>query len=145
MATGGGGREGEEDAKGAGDAFAAAKAKPDWKDVAENGSDCGDDGEVVVVGCDVLGNLDGEEGFAAIEEEGCDAESLGAGAGDVGRADVAAASGADVLLEEDFNEEIAEGDGSQEICERNGDEPGVHGRLDEFSKVDEFAVWDLPA
>ncbi len=74
-----------------------------------------------------------------IEEERGDAEAFGSGAGDVGGADVAAAGGADVLLAEDFDEEVAEGDGAQKIGERNGDEPGVHCRLDEFSKDSESA------
>ncbi len=64
------GREREEDAEGAGDAFAAAKAEPDRKDMAEDGGYGGDNGEVVVVGSDVLGDLDGEKGFAAIEKKG---------------------------------------------------------------------------
>ena len=65
-------------------------------------------------------NFDGEEGLAAIEEERGDAEAFGPGARDVGGADVAASGGADVLLAEDFDEEIAEGDGAQKIGERNG-------------------------
>jgi len=83
----------------------------------------------------MLGDLDGDEGFAAIKKERGDAEALGSGARDVGGADVAAAGGADVLMAEDFDEEIAEGDRTQKIGERNGDEPGVHGCLDEFSKT----------
>ena len=78
--------------------------------MAEDGGDGGDDGEVVVAGSDVLGDLDGEEGFAAVEKKRGDAEAFGSGARDVGCADVAAAGGADVLLAEDFDEEIAEGD-----------------------------------
>ena len=125
----------EEDAESAGDAFASTKAEPDGEDVAEDGGDCGDDGEIVVAGGDVLGDFDGEEGFAAVEKKRGDAKAFGAGACDVGGADVAAAGCADVLLAEDFDEKVAKGDGAQKIRERNGDEPGVHGRLDEFSKL----------
>ena len=64
-----------------------------------------------------------------------EAEALGSGARDVGGADVAAAGGADVLMAEDFDEQVAEGNGTQKIGERDGDEPGVHSRLDEFSKA----------
>ncbi len=103
--------------------------------MAEDGGYGGDNGEIVVAGGEMLGDFDGEEGFAAIEEERGDAEALGSGARDVGGADVAAAGCANVLMAEDFDEEIAEGDRTQKIGERDGDEPGVHDRLDEFSKT----------
>ena len=126
MQSGGGRREREEDAEGAGDSFAAAEAEPDGEDVAEDGGDGGGDGEVVVAGSDVLGDLDGEEGLAEIEQKRGDAEALGSGARDVGGADVAAAGGADVLLAEDADEEIAEGDRAEKVGERDGEEPGIH-------------------
>src|ERR1700727_2569623 len=53
----------------------------------------------------------------------------------MGCANVAAAGGTDVLMAEDFYEKIAEGDRTQKIGKRNGEEPGVHGLEDEFSKT----------
>ncbi len=102
--------------------------------MAEDGGDGGGNGEIIVAGSEVLGDLDGEEGFAEVEKERGDAEALGSGACDVGCADVAAAGGADVLLAKDFDEEVAEGDRTQQIGQRNREEPGVHVVWDEFSK-----------
>ena len=111
----GGRREGEKDSKCTGDAFAAAKAQPDGEDMAQDGGDGGGDGQIVVAGSEVLGDSDGEIGFSQVEEKGGDAEAVGSRAGYVGGADVAAAGGTDVLFEEDFDKEIAEGDGAQEV------------------------------
>ena len=82
--------------------------------MAEDGGNSGGDSEVVVAGirgepmCWAI--LTARKRFAAVEEESDDAEAFGSGARDVGGTDVAAAGGADVLLAEDFDEEIAEGD-----------------------------------
>src|SRR5207302_2427094 len=122
------------DTEGAGDAFAAAKAEPDRKYVSENGGESGGNCEIVVARRDVLGDLDSEKSFAAIEKKRGDAEALGSGAEDIRRADVAAAGGADVLMPEYLDEDIAERDRTQQIGERNGEEPGVHVLCDEFSK-----------
>ncbi len=59
---------------------------------------------------DVLGDEDGDEAFECVEDESEDAETLGAGASDVGGSDVAAAGGADVLLAEDADKKIPERD-----------------------------------
>jgi len=66
-AEGAGPGECQEDAEGAGDAFAAAEAEPDGEDVAEDSGDGADDGEVVVVGGESGGDLDGEERLAEVE------------------------------------------------------------------------------
>ena len=82
----------------------------------------------------MLGDDDCDVALCQVEYEGGDAEALGSRAGNVGGSDVAAASGSDVLLAEDFDEDVAEWDGTQQVGERDGDEPGVHCLLDEFSK-----------
>jgi hypothetical protein len=37
-------------------------------------------------------------------------------------------------MAEDFDEEVAKGDRTQEIGQRNGEKPGIHVVCDEFSK-----------
>ena len=125
--------EDEKDAERGGDAFAAAKGEPDREDVAEDGGDggggreieCGRAVEAKAMG-DGEGDEDGDDALEAIEQKGGDAEAFGAGACDVGCADVAAADRADVLFAEDANEEISEGDRAQKIGDHNGGEPGTH-------------------
>ncbi len=80
--------------------------------MSEDGGYGGGYSYVVVAGCQVLRDADGEEGFAEIEQERGEAESFGSGASDVGGADVAAAGGADVLFAEDSHEKVAERDGA---------------------------------
>src|SRR6266851_4871126 len=102
--------------------------------MAEDGGHGGSHGEIVVAGGEVLGDLDGSEGLAEVEQEGGDAETLGSGAGHVGGSDIAAAGRADVLLAEDSDQQIPKGDRAQEVRQRDGDEPGDHCLLDEFIK-----------
>ncbi len=61
-------------------------------------------------GSEVSGEPDGRASFEHIEEECGSPEALAAGAEDVGCADVAGADGADVLLAEDADQQIADGD-----------------------------------
>ena len=85
--------------------------------MAEDGGDGGGGREVKGSGAveaaaegDLKGDQNGRDALEAIEQKGGDAQALGAGTCDVGRADVAAAHRADVLFAEDANEEISEGD-----------------------------------
>jgi hypothetical protein len=95
--------------------------------VAENRGDGGGDGKVEVARGEVeLHEFDGEECLSEVEQKGGEAEAFCAGAQNVGRADVAAPDGADVLMPDEPDEEISEGNRAQQICERNGDEPGIH-------------------
>ena len=45
--------------------------------MAEDSRDGGDDGEVVVAGGEVLGDLHGSIGFTEVEQEGRDGEAFG--------------------------------------------------------------------
>ncbi len=89
--------------------------------MAENGEEGGDGGGFEAAdGQDACG--DGDVAFGGVEEEGCGSEAFGSGADDVGGSDIAAAEGADVFFPEDADEEIAEGDGAEEIGEgRDGE------------------------
>src|SRR6185312_10234979 len=58
------------------------------------------------------------------------AEPLTARAGNVGGSDIAAARSADVFIAQDADEHVAERDRTEEIGERNGNEPGVHRQVE---------------
>ncbi len=75
---------------------------------------------------DEEGEQDGGQTLAEIEQKSQDAEALGAGASDVGRADIAAAGGADILLAKDAHEQVAEGDGPEQVSQREDGEPDSH-------------------
>ncbi len=60
---------------------------------------------------------DGGGSFEGIEQQ-CEDAECGGFAGHIGGADVAAAGAADVFAAEDADEEIAEGDGAQQVAER---------------------------
>src|SRR5579862_4011166 len=132
-----------EGAEPGGDSFAAAEFQPDGEHVAEDGAESGECGP----GCELRrarggkditpGNMsdrdaleqcgtqddpenDGGRSFKGIEEKSEDAEGRRF-AGNVRSADVAAARLADVFAAEDADQEIAEGDRSQEVA-GGGDE-----------------------
>ncbi len=75
----------------------------------------------------MLGDLYSDEGLAKIEQQRSDTETLGSGASYIGGADVAAAGGTNVLLAKDSDKQIAKWDRAQKVCQRDGDEPGIHG------------------
>ena len=58
---------------------------------------------------------DGEVSLEGVEQQGRDRESFGSSAGDIGGADVAAASLADVLSAEDANQQISERDRAEQV------------------------------
>jgi hypothetical protein len=131
---GGGGGEGEEYSKRAGYTFATTEAEPDGEDMAEDGCyGCGYR-EVIVVGSDVFGDDDGDIGFSEIEQESSYGEAFGSGARHISGADIAAAGGANILFTKDLYEDIAEGNRTEEIGQRDGDEPRNHCLQDEFIK-----------
>ena len=102
--------EREKDSKSAGDAFASAEAKPDGKDMTEDGSNSRGDSQVVISRRQILGDLYSDESLTKIEQQCSDTETLGSGAGHIGGADVSTAGGTDVLLAKDSDEKVAEWD-----------------------------------
>ena len=77
---------------------------------------------------------DGGAAFEHVNEEGGRAETFAAGAEHVGGADVAAAEGADVLMPEKADQEVAGGNGAEQICgNRDGQKCKEHDE-GEFSR-----------
>ena len=111
-------------------ALAALEAEPHRKHVAEDGAEPGERRQDVHRVRAVIGNVvgmmlreeedvrDGDVSLERIEQKRRDGQSLGAGAGDVGGADVAAAGLAHVLAAEDADEQVAEGDRAQQVRRR---------------------------
>ncbi len=56
------------------------------------------------------GKTDGEHALARVEGKGCDSQSFGAGARDVGGANISAAAQANVLTAEHLDQYVAERD-----------------------------------
>ena len=75
----------------------------------------------------MLRNDDGKESLERVEDQCEDAESLGSRARDIGGSDVAASCGSNIFVTEDTDEKIPEGNGAEEIGDRDGKQPGGHG------------------
>jgi hypothetical protein len=132
------GRGDQEDAKAGGHAFAAFEAEPDGEHVAEDGEEGGE-------GLHVAAGMRGAEQAPSrapsqtaeqplsMSRGRWRAQALAAGAEDVGGADVAAADGADVLVAEDADQQVAGGDGAEQVsggrdeeaCEEHAERHGA--------------------
>ena len=132
----------EECTHGGCDSLAALEAKPDGKHVTEDSAESGESRERVDklrVAIETLRVMMGEEKhmadgdvpFQCVEHESGDGQALRSGASDVGGADVAAASLANVLSPKDANEEVAERDRPEQI--RNDD--------DSERAMDQWSLW----
>ena len=84
---------------------------------------------------DGSGGINGSVALERVEKEGEGAKTLGAGADDVGGADVAASNGADVLLEEGADQDEAEGDGAEQVGENADENQCGHGAWEFGSPV----------
>ena len=86
------------------------------------------EGPFAVLGAKLHGEEDGDEALHGVEEEGEHAERGAAGADHVGGADVAAAGFANVFLADEADEEVAKGDGAEQVRRRQGNDPESHNR-----------------
>src|SRR6185312_5871016 len=100
------------------DALAAFEAQPHGVDVAQNGAQRGERLSVLVRSGrkrDPADQKNGNNALTGIKHKRERTQFLRAGANDIGRSDVAAAFGANVFLQKQADEEIAEGDGPDKV------------------------------
>lgn len=100
------------------DALAAFEAQPHGVDVAQNGAQRGECLSVLVRSGrkrDPADQKNGNNALTGIKYKRERTQFLRAGANDIGRSDVAAALGANVFLQKQADEEIAEGDGPDKV------------------------------
>jgi len=133
------GGESDPAAQARGDAFAAAKAQPDGKNVANDGREGRQRGEDIWVFSATPRKRQSQqyryESFEGIENQGEEAE-LGRLARDVSRADVSAATGPDVFSAKKAHQQIAERDRSGKIAKQRGEKVWAH----DFQRCDVMRV-----
>ena len=134
------GRGGEEYAEAGGDAFASVEAELAGEHVAEDGAARSESLGIAAgqrghePGAHEAAEENGGAAFEGIEEEGDGAEAFAAGAQDIGGADVAAAHGADVLTADEAHEQIACGNGAQQVRDDHDNDMREHHNESEFSR-----------
>jgi hypothetical protein len=116
----------EQHAEIGGDALAALEAEPHGEEMAEEGAEAGDDGEVRPPSA---GDEHRGGALQRVEQQGEGGEPLVAGAQHVGGADVAGADLAHVAEAGGARDQQAERDGAEQVAEGQGGKKCRHCRL----------------